>query len=203
MAITYPVNIPNHNFQSISMRLVRAVSMTESAFTLQQQVFQYDGARWQMEITLPPLTYADARQWEAFILSLRGMRGTFLMGNPLHTQPTGTATTVLLNGQATVRSTSIAVDGSTQGSTLKAGDYFQIGSGNDAHIHQVAQDATFNASSQATLDIEPPLRTTYANNTTLDFTLPKGVWRLASNDIGWSVDQASIHGFTIPCVEAL
>ena len=203
MAITYPVNIPNHNFRSINMRLVRAVAMTESAFTLQQQVYQYDGARWEMEITLPPLTYTEARAWEAFIVSLRGMRGTFLMGHPLHDAPQGTATNVLLNGQAVVRSTSIAVDGATEGQTLKAGDYFQLGSGNDSHIHQVVQDATFNASGQATLDIEPPLRTTYANNTALDLTFPKGVWRLASNDIGWSVDQASIHGFTIPCVEAL
>lgn len=203
MAITYPVDIPNHNFQSMTMRLVRAVGMTESPFTLQQQVYQYDGARWEMDITLPPLSYVEARQWEAFILSLRGMSGTFIMGNPLHDGPQGTATTVLLNGQATVRSTSISVDGASSGQTLKAGDYFQLGSGLDAHIHQVVQDATFNGSGQATLDIEPPLRTTYANNTALDLTLPKGVWRLASNDIGWSVDQASLHGFTIPCMEAL
>lgn len=203
MAITYPVDIPNHNFQSMTMRLVRAVGMTESPFTLQQQVYQYDGARWEMDITLPPLTYVEARQWEAFILSLRGMSGTFIMGNPLHDEPQGTALIALLNGQATVRSTSIDVDGGSSGDTLKAGDYFQIGTGADAHIHQVVQDATFNGSGQATLDIEPPLRTTYANNTALDLTLPKGVWRLAANDIGWSIDQASVHGFTIPCVEAL
>lgn len=203
MAITYPVNIPNHNFQSMTMRLVRAVGLTASPFTLQQQVYQYDGARWEMDITLPPLSYVEARQWEAFILSLRGMTGTFIMGNPLHDEPQGTATTVLLNGAGTVRSTSISVDGASSGQTLKAGDYFQLGSGLDAHIHQVVQDATFNGSGQATLDIEPPLRTTYANNTSLDLTLPKGVWRLASNDIGWSVDQASLHGFTIPCMEAL
>lgn len=203
MAITYPVAIPNHEFASFNMRLVRAVAMTESSFTLQQQVYQYDGAKWEMEINLPPLTYAESRKWEAFILSLRGMRGTFLMGNPLHASPQGTASTAILNGSATIRSTSIDVDGASSGQTLKAGDYFQIGSGNDAHIHQVVQDATFDGSGEATLDIEPPLRTTYSNDTALDLTYPKGVWRLASNDIGWSVDQASLHGFTIPCVEAL
>jgi len=187
----------------MTMRLVRAVGMTESPLTLQQQVYQYDGARWEMDITLPPLTYVEARQWEAFILSLRGMSGTFIMGNPLHDAPQGTATTALLQGQAVVRSTSINVDGASSGQTLKAGDYFQLGSGADAHIHQIVQDATFDGLGQATLDVEPPLRKTYANNTALDLTFPKGVWRLSSNDIGWSVDQASLHGFTIPCVEAL
>ena len=203
MAISYPIQVPNHDFASFNMRLVRAVAMTESPFTFQQQVYEYDGAKWEMEITLPPLTYVEAREWEAFILSLRGMRGTFLMGNPLHDGPQGTATVVALREQGLIRSTTINVDGSTSGQTLKAGDYFQIGSGADSHIHQVVQDATFDGSGNATLEIEPGLRTTYANNTTLDFTLPKGVWRLASNDIGWSVDQASLHGFTIPCVEAL
>lgn len=203
MAITYPVNIPNHQFATMNMRLRRSSAMTESSFTLQQQVYQYEGAVWEADITLPPMTYAEARQWEAFIVSLRGMRGTFIMGNPLNTAPTGTASTVLLNGQALVRATEAAVDGASLGETLKAGDYFSIGTGADQHIHQIIQDVTFNDTGAATIDFEPPLRTTYANNTALDLTLPKGVWRLASNDIGWSINQASMYGFTIPCIEAI
>lgn len=203
MAITYPVNIPNHSFSSMTMRLRRSSAMTESTFTLQQQVVQYEGAVWEAEITIPPLTYAEARQWEAFILSLRGMRGTFIMGNPLNDAPTGTVSALLLNGQATVRSTEFGVDGAGANETIKAGDYFSIGTGADQHLHQVMQDVTLSESGSGTINVEPPLRTTYANNTALDLTYPKGVWRLASNDIGWSINQASIYGFTIPCVEAL
>lgn len=194
MAISYPVSVPDHNFASMSMRLRRATAMSESNFTLQQQVYQYTGAVWEAEIRLPPMKREDAKKWEAFILSLRGMRGTFLMGNPLHN--TTTATGVQLNGAGTVRDTNIDVTGT---GSLKAGDVFQIGSGNDAHLHMVIQDATLNGD----IDIEPPLRLTYADNTTLDFTLPKGVWRLSSNDIGWDIDQASVYGFTIPCIEAI
>jgi len=203
MAISYPVVVPDHNFTSMSMRLRRANAMTESTFTLQQQIYQYTGAVWEAEIVLPPMARSDAKKWEAFILSLRGMRGTFLMGNPLHTAAEGTATGVAISaGSGTIRSTDLSVTGSI-GGTLKAGDVFQIGSGSDAHIHTVIQDATFDGSGNASIDVEPPLRTTYADATSLDFTLPKGVWRLASNDIGWSIDQASIYGFTIPCIEAI
>lgn len=194
MAITYPLNVPDHNFASMSMRLRRANAMTESTFTLQQQVYQYTGAVWEAEIRLPPMKRETAKQWQAFILSLRGMRGTFLMGNPL--DASSGATGVQLDGEGTIRDTSINVTGT---GSLEAGDVFSIGSGTDKHLHMVVQDA----SATGTIDIEPPLRTTYADNTALDFTLPTGVWRLASNDIGWDIDQASIHGFTIPCIEAL
>ena len=202
MAITYPLAIPSGGFASMSMRLRRSNAMTESVFTLQQQVYQYTGAVWEAEITLPPMSYADAKAWQAFILSLRGMRGTFLMGNPLDVSATGTATGVQLNGAGAVRSTYINISGSA-GGTLKAGDTFSIGSGDDTHIHTVMQDVTLDGSGLGAIDIEPPLRTTYADNTTLDFTLPKGVWRLASNNIGWDINQASLYGFTIPCIEAI
>lgn len=202
MAITYPLNTPDTRFASMSMRLRRAVAMSESGFTLQQQVYQYTGSVWEAEIKLPPMPMSEAKKWEAFILSLRGMRGTFLMGNPLHESAEGTATGVQLDGEGTIRTTELDVTGLAN-STLKAGDYFQIGSGDDTHIHMVVQDVTFSELGDATLDIEPPLRLTYADNTSLDFTLPKGVWRLSSNDIGWDISNASMYGFTIPCIEAI
>ena len=194
MAISYPVSVPDHNFASMSMRLRRANAMTESTFTLQQQVYQYTGAVWEAEIRLPPMKREDAKRWEAFILSLRGMQGTFLMGNPLHS--TTTATNVQLEGAASIRETEVLLSGT---GSLEAGDVFSIGSGNDTHIHMIIEDVDLGG----TANIEPPLRASYADNATLDFTLPKGVWRLAANDIGWDIDQASIHGFTIPCIEAL
>lgn len=202
MAISYPLTIPNHDFASFTMRMKRVVGYNESTFTLEQQVYEHQGARWEAEVTLPPMTHTEARQWQAFFISLKGRRGTFIMGNPLQDDIAGTATAATLNAAAAVRATEITVDGSSDGTTFLAGDYFQIGTGDDSHIHQVVQNATF-ASGSATLTIEPPLRTTYADNTTLDLTYPKGVWRLASNDIEWKISQASIYGFTFACIEAL
>lgn len=203
MAINYPLAIPNHNFASMSMRLRRANAMTESVFTLQQQVYQYTGAVWEAEIKLPPMKYADARQWEAFILALRGMRGTFTMGNPLNTNASGTVSGASFDGAHSVRATEISITGGGANATVLAGDTFQIGTGADSRIHMVVQSVTLDGSGAGIIDIEPPLRTGVADATSLDFTLPKGVWRLSSNDIGWDINQASLYGFTIPCIEAL
>jgi hypothetical protein len=196
MAITYPLLIPDHSFRSMTMRMKRVVGVSESPFTLEQQVYEHQGARWEAEITLPPMNLDEARAWEAFFISLRGRKGTFLMGNPLHN---AFVTGVALSGTAPARSTSISVTGGA-GQTINAGEYFQIGTGLDSHIHQVVETITLDGSD--VLTIEPPLRTSY-NNDSLNFTQPKGVWRLSSNDVEWSIDSASIYGFTFACQEAL
>ena len=197
MAITYPLTIPNHDFRSMTMRMKRVVGVAESPFTLEQQVYEHQGARWEAEITLPPMTLDQARAWEAFFISLRGRKGTFIMGHPLHNV---LVTGVELDGIANARASEISVTGGT-GQTINAGEYFQIGTGLDSRIHQVVETITMDGTD--TLTIEPPLRTSYADGTTLDFTQPKGVWRLSSNDVEWSVDSASIYGFTFACTEAL
>jgi hypothetical protein len=57
--------------------------------------------------------------------------------------------------------------------------------------------------SGSSIKIMPPLRDVISIGTTMDFTLPVGTWRLASNDVGWSINEASIYGFSFACMEAL
>ena len=174
---------PNIGFTSMTMRLRSATSISTSPFTFDQQVHQHQGVRWEAEVTLPPLKRADAKQVEAFFASLRGQGGTFTMGNPLHnTTATGT-------GTGAVNATTIT--GSFTGAV--AGDYFEINS----QLYIITE-----VNSSSSIDIMPPLRTA-ASSAALDFTLPKGTWRLASNEIGWSINQASLYGFTFACVEAI
>lgn len=197
MAISYPLTIPNQEFASMSMRLVRATGFNESPFTFSQQVYQHSGAQWQAEVSLPPLTYAEAREWESFFISLRGRRGTFLMGNPAVTSPQGTVSTAVLSGAASANDTSITVDGMTSGDTILAGDYFQL----DNHLYMSVEDTTFTAGS-GDIIFEPPLKADQADNTALTLANPKGLWRLSSDEFGWNINSASIYGFTFACVEA-
>jgi hypothetical protein len=53
------------------------------------------------------------------------------------------------------------------------------------------------------LEFQPPLRSEAASGSVLDFTLPTSLWRMASNDIGWSISTASHYGFTLAFIEAL
>lgn len=175
---------PNVGFQDMTMRLRSATSISQSPFTYDQQVYQHQGVRWEAEVTLPPLKRSDAKQVEAFFAALRGQANTFTLGNPLHnTTATGTITAGT-KGATTVT-------GTTAGAVT--GDYFEIGG-----ALYIITDKT-----SSTIDIMPPLRTAITTSTTLDFTLPVGTWRLASNEIGWNINSASLYGFTFACVEAI
>ena len=185
-----PLTFPSVGITDLTMRLRRVVSMSESPFTLDTQTYAHQGARWEAEVTLPPLNHAEARSVEGFIVGLKGREGTFTFGFPLHTS-TATAT---LASEATVRSETISV--TNAGSAVSAGTYFQLGS----YLYMVTADK---ASGAGALSFQPPLRETIALGQACDFTLPKSTWRMASNDVGWSVNTASLYGFTFAFVEAL
>ena len=183
-----PLAFPSVGIQSLNMRLRRVVAVSESPFTLDTQVYSHQGARWECEVTLPPLTHSEARAIEAFIIGLKGREGTFTFGNPLHTS-SATATT---SGVTTIRSESLTATGSA----VSAGDYFQLGD----YLYMVTVGK---ASGSGTIEFQPPLRAQSASGSVLDFTLPKSLWRMASNDIGWSISTASHYGFTLAFTEAL
>ena len=175
---------PNVGFTAMTMRLRSATAVSQSPFTYDQQTYQHQGVRWEAEVQLPPLKRSDAKQVEAFFAALRGQANTFTMGNPIHNT---TATGSITSGSAGATT----VTGSTSG--VVAGDYFETGSA----LYIVT------GISGSSIDIMPPLRSAISSSTPMDFTLPKGTWRLATNDIGWSINQASLYGFTFACVEAI
>jgi|TARA_B110000285_G_scaffold174339_1_gene195461 hypothetical protein len=185
-----PLAFPNVGIQNMSMRLRRVVAVAESPFTLDTQVYTHQGARWEAEISLPPLTHAEARSVEGFIVGLIGREGTFTFGNPLHTS-TATAT---LATAAPIRAETLSI--TNAGSAVSAGTYFQLGN----YLYCVTADK---ASGAGTLNFQPPLREAIAISQACDFTLPKSTWRMSANDIGWSINEASIYGFTFACEEAL
>lgn len=185
-----PLSFPNVGIQNMSMRLKRVVAVAESPFTLDTQVYTHQGARWEAEVTLPPLTYAEARSVEAFIVGLKGREGTFTFGNPLHTD----TAIVLTSGSTAIRSETLTT---SAGSTaISAGTYFQLGS----YLYLVTADKSSGA---GTLEFQPPLRETIATSQGLIVIQPKSLWRMASNDVSWSTNEASLQGFSFAMVEAL
>ena len=83
---------------NITFRAVNTVGMSMSPFTY-QQVVAHAGQRWECDVTLPAMARADAEQWVAFLVSLRGQFGTFTLGDPVGASPRGSAGgTPLVNG---------------------------------------------------------------------------------------------------------
>jgi len=206
MPITYPLALPTApNFNAVRFTARPVVAISESPFTLQSQVQEYAGQRLEAEATLPPMTRAQAEYWNAFMLKLNGQRGTFLLGDIGGKKPRGVATGVPVVNGAGQTGNDLLTTGWSLSITgiLLAGDYIQLGSGSSARLHKVLDDVNSNASGQATLLLWPSLRASPANSAPLITSNTVGVFRLASNEMSWSIGEAMNYGITIAAKEAL
>ena len=202
---SYPLTLPTATgIKTQNWGLKRVVAMTQSPFTAQQQVYEHDGSQWNATMTLPPMLKDNASVWLAFFMQLRGMRGTFKLGDQDRKTIQGTATgTVLVNG-ASQTGNQVALDGFTasRANVFKAGDYIQINS----YLYMVTENVTANGSGEANVKIEPSLRQgieTINDNTTIIYLNTTTIMRLDSNEFNWDTDHVSKYGISFSCSEAL
>ena len=201
MAVSYPLTLPNHDFQSFDLRLQRKVATVVSPFTYASQSYENSGTRWEATVTLPPLTHAQAREWQAFFVSLRGTIGTFEMYNPLNATPHGnlTADVVVASAGSAGDDTIPLKRTESGGTTLKAGDFIEMNN----HIYMLVEDLILGINNYPyTATFEPTLRTNVSQNAVVEYAPAYGRWRLATNEVGFSINQASLYGFSFACVEA-
>ena len=209
MAYSYPLTLPTvTGIRSINLRARNVVGISQSPFTLKQQVISHSGQQWEAEITLPPMTRAEGEEWVSFLVKLKGQQGTFLLGDPSGATPRGSAAstpgTPLVNG-ADQTGGSLTIDGAPANASgyLKAGDYIQLGTSSSATLHKVLNDVTTSGSGEANIDIYPSIRTAPADNAAVTVSSAKGIFRLASNETNWSINEVTHFGITFAAVEAI
>lgn len=209
MAESYPLSLPTHTgIASLNWMGENRVAITESPFTMSQQVVKHAGQRWSGVLNLPSMKREDAELWNAFFLRLDGSYGTFIMGDPIAATPRGSASTAagtpVVNG-ASQTGHELDIDGLPSSATgyLKAGDYIQLGSGSSARLYKVLQDVDSNASGEATLNIWPDLRSSPSDNATVVVSDAKGVFRLSDNTVNWDISPNSFYTISFSFVEAL
>ncbi len=79
---SYPLTLPTvTGIRTQNWGLRKTVSITQSPFTAQQQVYEHDGQQWKATFTLPPMLKDKAAVWLSFLTQLRGRRGTFKIGD--------------------------------------------------------------------------------------------------------------------------
>ena len=208
MTISYPLAMPTvANIRSIELTATNAVSYSRSPFTFAGQAQEFTGKMWQATVTLPAMKRAAAEEWIAFLLSLKGQVGTFNLGDPMAETPRGSARNadnISINGALTSGS-EIVMDGGVQNQTgyLKSGDYLQIGTGPTQQLFKVLADANTNGTGQITVDVWPNVRTSIANDALVTVQSTKGIFRLASNETNWSVNEVAVYGMTFAAIEAV
>ena len=203
MAISYPLSLPNvTSFSSARMTARSVVGVSRSPFTGAQQVQKHQGQWWEWEAHLVPMARASAEEWIAFMLSLNGQQGTFLLGDPLGATARGVASGTPLVKGASQTGNSLITDGWTASQTgiLKAGDYFQLGAASNSKLYKVLADANSDGSGDATFDIFPSINTAVADDTALTVSSAKGLFRLASNEMGFDLQQAQRYGIAFSAI---
>lgn len=194
MAITYPLDTPTSiGIESIEIRAVNSVAISQSPYSYKQQVVSHGGHKWEASVTIPSVRKDKAAQWKSMLVALKGQTGTFLLGDPDYATPQGTVSSCTLTGTAGDETVTVVMTGS-----LLAGDYIQLGTGSSAKLHQVLQDQ----SGDGTLEIWPPLRSTYSVKTVI-FNSPKGLFRLSNNVTSWSINNASAYGISFEAIEVI
>ena len=202
---SYPLTLPTATgIQTQRFALTRIVGVSQSPFTRQEQVIQHQGEYWSATLQLPPMLKDNASQWLAFLLQLRGRRGTFKLGDQDRKTIQGVATgTIRVNG-ASQTGNQVALDGFavSTNNVFKAGDYIQINS----YLYMVTEDVNSNGSGEADVKIEPSLRSgleTIDDDDTVLYTNTTTLMRLDSNEVAWDTDQVSKYGISFACSEAL
>ena len=204
--ITYPLSTPTEiGIASIELSVTNAVAVSRSPFTFSQQVHSYAGQMWSASVSVPPLRKEYIEPWVAFLVSLKGQAGTFLLGDPNNVTPRGVATGTPLVKGADQTGETLEIDGATISTTgwLKAGDYIQLGTVASATLHKVLVDADSDGSGNVTLEIWPGIRTAPADNAAVTVNDCKGVFRLSSNQQSWSINEASAYGLQFDAMEAI
>ena len=204
---SYPLTLPTSpsNFVTSEWRIIRTVAYTESPFTYGQQVAKYQGSVWQTTVTLPPMNRADAGAWQSLFMQRNGRFGTFLLGDPdAKTIQVGATTVISVNGDHSVGAYDVVVDGADTSTVIfKKGDYVQFGSGATSKLHMIVADITSDASGNATLQIEPSLKTALTDDDVVTYSDTKAVMRMDSNELGWNANNVSLYGISFSCTESL
>lgn len=191
-------------FVSCTISQNSTVGLSASPFTGKQQTQEWSGQWWDAQVSLPPMTRAQAANWIAFLISLRGMAGTFMLGDPACKTPRGAAlvsgATPLVSGNVNGGS-SILTRGWTPNTAnvLVRYDWMQI----DNHLYMVLSDENADAGGNASFDIWPDLRTQPLDGDPIIVQNAQGIFRLASNKQSWDIDTAMNIGIQFSCLEAI
>ncbi|MGE0206043.1 MAG: hypothetical protein AB7E70_20930 [Hyphomicrobiaceae bacterium] len=158
------------------------------------------GAMWHAQYTLPPMSRSQAAAWLAFLVNLNGRGGRFYGYDPDCRTPRGTwAGSPVVNG-SNQGGASLILDGFTAGATVRAGDYFQVGT----ELKMVTADGTADGSGNLTVSFKPVLRGPPADDAAIVSTNPVCIMMLADDEqAAWDADMVSLFGVSFSAVEAI
>jgi hypothetical protein len=196
MSGTYPTS---PEFRSINFA---SEQKTKTSTTDSGKIFstQVDGQKFKFSATYPPMSRSDFAPVLAFIMKQRSQKETFQISLPdLKNAKGNVSGSVLVKNAHTAGDTTITVDAMT--GTLKAGDFVKFAG--DTKVYMVVSDVTADGSNEATLTIEPPLRSAISDNASVTYDGVEFTVRLTNDLQQFSTDDLDTFRFEVDFIEAL
>ena len=195
MAGTFPTS-PAFNSLNISSEQKTITSTTDSGKMFATQV---DGQRWKLTASFPPMTRADFMPIYAFIIKQRSQKEIFSIIPPVVSNARGTETgTVLVNGSHSAGDTTIDIDG--MNGTFKAGEFIKFSANK---VYMIVEDASADSNGEATITIEPPLRSALSDNETVTYDSVPFTVRLQNDGQTFNTGTDGLYRFEVDFIEAL
>ena len=196
MSGTYPTT-PEFRSLNFASEQKTLTSTTDSGKMFSTQV---DGQRFKFSATYPPMSRSDFAPVIAFIMKQRSQKETFQISLPDIKNAKGNVSgTVLVKNAHSAGDTTITVDAIT--GTLNAGDLVKFEGHNK--VYMVVSDATADGSNEATLTIEPPLRSAVSDNAVVTYDGIEFTVRLTNDLQQFKTDDLDTFRFEVDFIEAL
>jgi hypothetical protein len=164
MSGAFPISTANFETMGIKSLQDTIISKSLSGKKLSRQI---DNQRFGFTASIIVGKRSDIYgELMAFIIKQRSQKENFTIIPPEVEDARGNVSgTVLVNGTHAIGDTTIDIDAMT--GTLKAGDFVKFASHNK--VYMVVADATADGSNEATITIEPPLRTALVDDSVVTY----------------------------------
>jgi hypothetical protein len=198
MSGSYPTT-PVFNAVNFSSEQKTITSTSDSGKMFSVQV---DGQRFKFSASYPPMTRAEFAPVYAFIMKQRSQKETFTVIPPVISDAQGDVAGIISTyTSASAGDTSVQLQGITNGSTIKAGDFIKFNG--HSKVYMVVEDATGDVSELATVTIEPPLREdVLVDEDILYDNIPFTV-RLMNDVQEFNVGVNNLYQYEVDFIEAL
>lgn len=205
MTVTFPLTIPFPEFAQVDLQPQNVRSASRSAFTGKRQIQIYPGEYWAATVTWPELADTDGRVMAAFLNTLRGEEGNFILPDRDHQEPLGAALTVpsqpTVDGSGQVGRT-LAIKNAPASTTgwLLRGTRFQGGPFARCQLFEVLNDVDTDAGGKAVIDVWPRVRGGLIAGDEVRLFGPHALMCL-EEPASWSVAAPFRYEISIECAE--
>ncbi len=157
------------------------------------------GNRWAVNVTMPPLTALQARNWSAGLTA--ALQNGVRMAIRQPDLAIGTPGTVRVNGDGQAGA-SLVCDGASAAYVARIGQWASVITGGRRYLYQIAADATASGGGAITLTLTTPLRVAHADNDLVELAAPE-IEGLIVGLPEWGIDVDRLtRGFSFTIEEA-